>query len=63
MVLDVYPHTPHVKNFIEAVQTKNPEHLTCNVMEAFQSCVTVLMAYESMRTGGKVMFKPEDFTV
>ncbi len=63
VTLDVYPHTPHVANFIEAVQQKKPEHLTCNVMDAFKSCVTVLKAYECLKTGQKYTFTPEDFTV
>lgn len=63
VVLDVYPHTPHVANFIESVQLKDPNHLTCNVMEAFKSCVTVLKSYECLKTGLKYTFTPEDFTV
>jgi hypothetical protein len=50
-----------VQNFIEAVQMKKPGHLTCNVEAAFKSCVTVLKAYEAIQTGGKYVFKPEDF--
>jgi len=57
------PHSYHVQNFIESVQKKDPTHLTCNVMDAFTSCVTVLKAYESISTGSKVIFTPEDFTV
>jgi predicted dehydrogenase len=55
------PHSPHVQNFIEAVQMNKPAHLTCNVVDAFKSCVTVLKAYESIQNGGKYIFKPEDF--
>lgn len=58
-----YPHSPHVQNFIEAVQMKKPAHLTCNVVDAYKSCVTVLKAYESIKTGDKVFFTPEDFNV
>lgn len=54
-------HSPHVQNFIEAVQMKKPEHLTCPVEMAFESCVTVLKAYEAAQTGNKYIFKPEDF--
>ena len=61
--LKVKPHTPHVQNFIEAVQTKNPAHLTCPVDMAYKSCVTVLKAYESAKTGAKYVFKPEDFAI
>lgn len=63
VVLTRFPHSPHVQNFIEAVQMKKPEHLTCTVLDAFRSCVTVLKAYESIETGTKVVFKPEDFNV
>jgi len=63
VILDVYPHTPHVANFIEAVQKKDAAHLTCNVMDAFKSCVTVLKAYECLKTGQKYNFTPADFEV
>jgi len=63
VVLDVPPHAPHVKNFIEAVQTKNYKHLTCPVEMAFICAVTVLTARQSVLSGGKINFKPEDFTV
>jgi predicted dehydrogenase len=63
VALQVYPHTPHVQNFIEAVQMKKHDHLTCNVMSAYKSCVTVLRSYDSMKTGQKYLFTPEDFTV
>ncbi len=55
-------HSPHVQNFIEAVQTKDPAHLTCPVDMAFRSSVTVLKAYEAAASGAKYIFKPEDFT-
>lgn len=58
-----YPHSPHIQNFIEAVQTKTREHLTCPVEMAYQCAVTVLSAYESMKTGAKVNFTPKDFEV
>jgi predicted dehydrogenase len=63
VILDVYPHTPHVANFIEAVQKKSHDHLTCNVVQAFKSCVTVLTAYECLKTGQKHIFTPADFEV
>ncbi len=63
VILDVYPHTPHVANFIEAVQQKNAALLTCNVMDAFKSCVTVLKAYECLKSGQKYNFTPADFEV
>jgi hypothetical protein len=52
-----------VQNFIEAAQMKKHEHLTCNVVDAYRSCVTVLKAYECIRTGQKYVFTPEDFAV
>jgi hypothetical protein len=42
---------------------KKHEHLTCNVVEAYKGCVTVLKAYESIKTGQKYIFTPEDFAV
>jgi predicted dehydrogenase len=63
VTLNRRPHSPHVQNFIESVQTNDPKHLTCNVMDAFKSCVTVLKAYEAIDKGTKVLFTPEDFTV
>lgn len=55
------PHSPHIQNFIEAVQMKKQEHLTCPVQMAFESCVTVLKAYESIEKGTKIEFTPQDF--
>lgn len=63
VTLNERPHAPHIRNFIESVQTNNPDHLNCNVMAAFKSCVTVLKAYEAIEKGAKVLFTPEDFTV
>ena len=57
------PHAPHIQNFIEAVQTKNYGHLNCPVEMALICAVTVLKAYESLATGAKVEFKPEEFVV
>jgi predicted dehydrogenase len=63
VTLSERPHAPHVRNFIESVQTNNADHLNCNVVSAFKSCVTVLKAYEAIEKGTKVLFTPEDFTV
>ncbi len=63
IVLSRPPHAPHLENFFTAVRTKNPAMLTCTVEEAFRTCVTVLKCYESMQTGAKYVFKPEDFIV
>lgn len=62
VVLSRPPHAPHLENFFTAVRTKNPAMLNCHVDEAFRTCVTVLKCYESMKTGAKYIFKPEDFT-
>lgn len=56
-------HGHHINNFIEAVQAKDPAHLTCPVDMAYRSCVTVLKAYEAAKTGSKYIFKPEDFAI
>ena len=63
IVLSEPPHAPHIRNFIEAVQTKNYSHLSCPVEMAFISAVTVLKSYESIASGAKYQFKPEDFVV
>lgn len=63
IVLTRPPHAPHLENFFTAVRRKDPGMLNCNVEEAFRSCVTVLKCYESMQTGSKYVFKPEDFVV
>lgn len=57
------PHAPHVQNFVEAALMKSHDHLTCNVVDSYRSCVTVLRAYDSIRTGQKYLFTPEDFAV
>ena len=57
------PHSPHLENFFNCARKKDPEGLNCPVEEAFKSCVTVLKVYESIKSGAKYEFKPEDFTV
>ncbi len=61
--LDERPHAPHIRNFIQAVQMQKPEHLTCNVMAAYKSCVTVLRAYDAIKSKSTYVFTPEDFNV
>jgi len=63
VILTRPPHAPHLDNFFAAVRKKDPSILTCNVEDAFRACVTVLKCYESMQTGCKYVFKPDDFTV
>ncbi len=54
-------HAPHLANFFAAARKKDPSLLHCPVDDAFRTCVTVLKCYESMATGSKYVFKPEDF--
>jgi predicted dehydrogenase len=56
-------HAPHLNNFFTAARKKDPSILNCPVEDAFRTCVTVLKCYESMQTGAKYVFKPEDFVV
>ncbi|MBL9113801.1 MAG: Gfo/Idh/MocA family oxidoreductase [Verrucomicrobiaceae bacterium] len=56
-------HAPHLDNFFKAARKKDPSILTCPVDDAFRTCVTVLKCYESMASGAKYVFKPEDFIV
>jgi hypothetical protein len=63
VTLNRKPHAPHVQNFIEAVQMKKHEHLTCPVEMAYKAAVTVLKAYEAIEKGAKITFTPQDFEV
>ena len=63
VILTRPPHAPHLENFFTSVRRKDPSLLNCNVEEAYRACVTVLKCNESIRTGAKYVFKPEDFTV
>jgi hypothetical protein len=63
VVLTSPPHTPHLANFFDCVRKKDPSGLTCTVEEAYRICVTVLKCYDSIKSGQKYDFKPEDFTV
>jgi hypothetical protein len=63
VTLDKLPHTPHLENFFEAARKKDHKHLTCPVEMAYKSCVTVLRAYDSMKSGSKYVYTPEDFNV
>ena len=56
------PHSYHLENFFDCTRKKDPSGLNCPVDMAFRSCVTVLKCYESIKSGSKYMFKPEDFT-
>jgi len=61
ITLDVRPHAPHIKVFFEAARANDPAVVNCTVQDAFATCVTVLTAINSVRTGEKVKFKPDDF--
>ncbi|MEZ5302257.1 MAG: Gfo/Idh/MocA family oxidoreductase [Verrucomicrobiales bacterium] len=64
VVLDVRPHTPHLKNFFDTVRANGKqEDLNCTVEDAYRTCVTVLKIRESLASGAKYTFTPEDFTV
>lgn len=56
-------HAPHLDNFFTAARKKDPSILTCPVDDAFRTCVTVLKCYESIASGQKYVFTPEDFVV
>ena len=63
VTLNRKPHSPHLENFFTCARKKDPKGLNCPVDEAYRSCVTVLKVYESLKSGAKYVFKPEDFTV
>ncbi len=51
----------HLENFFDAVRNGTP--LTCPAEVAFDTCVTVLRANQSVESGCRYDFKPEEFTV
>jgi predicted dehydrogenase len=61
--LDKLPHQPHLENFFEAARKKDHKMLNCPVEQAYRSCVTVLRCYDSIKSGSKYIYTPEDFTV
>jgi predicted dehydrogenase len=63
VTLNRKPHSPHIQNFIEAVQMKKYEHLTCPVEQGFRCAITVLKCYDSIAKGVPVEFTPADFEV
>jgi hypothetical protein len=54
-------HQLHLESFFDAVRRTDPKALTCPPQEAFRTAVTVLAANRAVRTGQRVVFKPEDF--
>jgi predicted dehydrogenase len=63
VTLSRFPHAPHLENFFDCARSKNPAELNCNVEDAYRSCVTVLKCNDSIKTGSKYVFTPEDFAV
>lgn len=53
------PHQLHLQNFFNAIRNGTP--LTCPADEAYQVCVSVLRANDSVERGCKVEFKPDAF--
>lgn len=57
-------HQHHLENFFTTVRNGGSQaDLNCPVEDAYKSCVTVLKINESVATGQKYVFKPEDFAV
>jgi predicted dehydrogenase len=66
IVLNLPIHTPHVENFLLAVQKKGTQaDLNCPVEDAYKCAVAVLKvnALVSSVGHGRIEFKPEDFVV
>jgi predicted dehydrogenase len=55
------PHLLHLENFFDAIHGSTK--LTCPPDIAFETCVAVLGANDSVASGGKVSFQPEQFKV
>ena len=52
-------HMPHLENFFAAI--RGQAELTCPGDVGFETCVAVLKASESARTGRRIEFSPTDF--
>jgi hypothetical protein len=63
VTLDKLPHTPHLENFFEAARKKDQSMLNCPVEQAYKSCVTVLRCYDSIKSGSRYVYTPEDWNV
>jgi predicted dehydrogenase len=61
IILDVRPHAPHIRNFLEAARKKDPAAVNCSVQTAYATCVTVLSAIKAIANGGTYTFKPDEF--
>ncbi|KAA3610084.1 MAG: gfo/Idh/MocA family oxidoreductase [Calditrichaeota bacterium] len=54
-------HKPHLENFFNAI--RGEEELNCPVDIGYETAVTVLKVNEAVRTGRKVFFKKNEFTL
>lgn len=54
-------HQPHLENFFDAIRSNIP--LNCPAEVAYETAVAVLAANESVASGKRVEFKPEQFRV
>ncbi len=52
-------HQPHLENFFAAI--RDGVALTCPAEIGFETCVAVIKANESARTGKRIEFSPSDF--
>jgi predicted dehydrogenase len=58
------PHTPHLRNFFDAVRNKgSQDDLNCPAIEGFKTTVTCMKIHDAIAKGEKIEFKPEDFVV
>ncbi len=58
------PHTPHLRNFFDAVRDGgSQDDLNCPAIEGFKTCVTCMKVHDALEAGEKLEFKPEDFVV
>jgi predicted dehydrogenase len=64
VVLNEKAHSLHLLNFFDTTRKQGKqEELNCPAEEGFRTCVTVLKVNESIETGQKIVFKPEDFAI
>jgi hypothetical protein len=56
---DDWDTTPHVRNFLKAVRSRNYKDLTCDIEDGYLSAALVHMANISYRTGRKLRFDPQ----
>lgn len=54
-------HQPHLENFFDAIRFGKP--LNCPGELGYETAVAVLAANDSVESGRKLEFKPEDFTI